>query len=133
MRHFSISFIIPIQTGCYLYVESSETTPDQRAELVSPWLLGRPGGRCLKFYYFMSCMAKQWEACQINFIRRRELVHFLQERRSRPVLEKRNREHRSSDGFKVQGKYIPEILTLRSCGYGGRSRSPRIIKLLQQR
>ena len=41
MRHFSISFIIPIQTGCYLYVESSETTPDQRAELVSPWLLGR--------------------------------------------------------------------------------------------
>ena len=59
---------------------------------------------------------KQWEACQINVIRRKELVHFSQERRSRPILEKRNREHRSSDGFKVQGKYIPEILTLCSCG-----------------
>ena len=59
MRHFSVFFIIIlIQTGYYLYVESSgttpgQTTPGQRAELVSPWLLGRPGGRCLKFYYFM--------------------------------------------------------------------------------
>ena len=76
---------------------------------------------------------KQWEACQINVIRRKELVHFSQERRSRPILEKRNREHRSSDGFKVQGKYIPGILTLCSCGYLGRSNSARIIKLLQQR
>ena len=37
------------------------------------------------------------------------------------------------DGFKVQGKYIPEILTLCSCGYRGRSNSARIIKSLQQR
>ena len=53
MRNFSVFLIILIQTGIYLYVESSGTTPDQRAELVSPRLSGRPGGRCLKFYYFM--------------------------------------------------------------------------------
>ena len=44
-------FIILIETGYYL--ESSGTTPGQRAELVSPWLSGRPSGRCLKFYYFI--------------------------------------------------------------------------------
>ena len=53
MRHFSVFLTIPIQTGYYLYVESSGTTPGQRPELVSSWLSGRPGGRCLKFYYFM--------------------------------------------------------------------------------
>ena len=53
MRNFSVFLIILIQTGYYLYVESSGTTPGQTAELVSPWLSGRPSGRYLKFYYFM--------------------------------------------------------------------------------
>ena len=53
MRHFSVFLIILIQTGFYLNVESSGTTPGQRAEFVSPWLSGRPGGRYLKFYCFM--------------------------------------------------------------------------------
>ena len=47
---------------------------------------------------------------QINVIRRKELAHFSQARRSRQRLEKGNREHRFSDGFKVQDKYIPEII-----------------------
>ena len=132
-RHFSVFFITLIQTGYYLYVESSGTTPGQRAEFVSPWLSGRPGGRCLRFFLFHVWQNSGKPGRQINVIRRKELVHFSLERRSRPILENRNREHRSSDGFKVQGKYIPEILTLCSCGYRGRSNSARIIKLLQQR
>ena len=124
MRHFSVFFfiIILIQTGYYLYVESSGTTPGQttpgkRAELVSPWLSGRPGGRCLKFNYFMyGKIVGSLAVKLINVIRRKELVHFSQAKRSRQRLEKGNREHRSSDAFKVQGKYIPEILTLYSCG-----------------
>ena len=47
---------------------------------------------------------------QINFIRRNELIHFSQAPRSRQRLEKGNREHRSSDGFKVQGKYILSVV-----------------------
>ena len=42
MRNFSVFLIILIQTGYYLYVESSGTRPGDRAELVSPWLSGRP-------------------------------------------------------------------------------------------
>ena len=53
MRNFSVFLIIPMQTGNYFYVESSGTTRGQRAEFVTPCLLGRPSGRCLKFYYFM--------------------------------------------------------------------------------
>ena len=53
MRNFSVFLIIPMQTGNYFYVESSGTTPGQRAEFVTPCLSGRPSGRCLKFYYFM--------------------------------------------------------------------------------
>ena len=53
MGRFPVFKIIPIQTGYYLYVESSGTRPGDRAELVSPWRSGRPGGQCLKFYYMM--------------------------------------------------------------------------------
>ena len=39
--------------GYYLYMESSQTTSGQRAELVSPWMASRQGGQCFKFYYNM--------------------------------------------------------------------------------
>ena len=105
MRNFSVFLIILIQTGYCLYVESSGTTPGDRAELVSLWLSGRPD-----FMYGKTMGSLALTGPQINVIPRKELVQFLQERRSRPILNNRNREHRSSDGFKVQGKYIPEIL-----------------------
>ena len=53
MGRFPVFKIIPIQTGYYLYVESSGARPGDRAELVSPWRSGLPGGQCLKFYYTM--------------------------------------------------------------------------------
>ena len=39
---------------------------------------------------------------QINVIRRKELVLFSQEWRRRPILEKRNREHRPPTGLKYR-------------------------------
>ncbi|XP_022778458.1 MAM and LDL-receptor class A domain-containing protein 1-like [Stylophora pistillata] len=39
--------------GFYLYMESSQTRPGQRADLVSPWTAARRGGQCLKLYYTM--------------------------------------------------------------------------------
>ena len=34
-------------------MESSGARPGNRAELVSPWRSGLPGGQCFKFYYTM--------------------------------------------------------------------------------
>ena len=39
---------------------------------------------------------------QINVIRRKELVLFSQEWRRRPILEKRNREHRPPTGLRYR-------------------------------
>ena len=34
-------------------MESSNTKPGQRADLVGPWMTAKIGGQCLKFYYTM--------------------------------------------------------------------------------
>ena len=34
-------------------MESSNTKPGERADLVSPWITAKIGGQCLKFYYTM--------------------------------------------------------------------------------
>ncbi|KAJ7365624.1 hypothetical protein OS493_002332 [Desmophyllum pertusum] len=39
--------------GYYLYVESSASSGDLRADLVSPWIAAKSGGQCLTFYYTM--------------------------------------------------------------------------------
>ncbi|XP_078383081.1 uncharacterized protein LOC144665674 isoform X2 [Oculina patagonica] len=39
--------------GYYLYVESSDTSTGQTADLMSSWIAAKSGGQCLKFYYTM--------------------------------------------------------------------------------
>lgn len=45
--------VFVVMVGLYLYMESSQTRPGQRIDLVSPWIPARRGGQCLKFYYTM--------------------------------------------------------------------------------
>ena len=47
---------------------------------------------------------------QINVIRRKELVLFSQEWRRRPILEKRNREHRPPTGLRYRVRIYRKFL-----------------------
>ena len=129
MRHISVFFyytdpnrILPLRG-----VTRNNTRPKSRvSESVAVGSAWRMAPEVLLFHVWQN---NGKPGRQINVIRRKELVHFSQER-GKQYWKKGIGNIDPPTGLRYR---VPEILTLCSCGYRDRSNSARIIKLLHQR